>query len=441
MAVDYAAYQNAQNPLQMAMKGFSDGGGIRQAQQQQQIGQQTIDLNQQKIEAYKQAQGKQQAYQQRSAEFNRRPNKTAQDYFDFQVANPQVKDSFDGVIENMNAEQLRSRVSQATQIVSAIEMNQPEIVKDLMEKYGLAAENSGDTAFSDSIKALGQMYDASPETVGTSLNNFLAAADPENFADIYENIRSNAKVPAETQAFNELIEGMSPEDKMRAKRVKAGLDARAVENADITLSKLGDQGAVDQVALVVGTLTAAEERAKLNVQLDMTPQIRARVDEAVGMAKAVLAQDKGKRDNGKALKAYEAGISSLSTALGNTYTGLGGDLISGLTVDGQIANASVALMAPILKDIFRGAGEGTFTKDDQEILLRMLPTANMKSGAREAALKQLDMVVRAKLSVPSVIGGPDNSGLPTISSQEEYDNLNSGDEYIDSETGRPGTKP
>ena len=118
--------------------------------------------------------------------------------------------------------------------------------------------------------------------------------------------------------------------------------------------------------------------------------------------------------------------------------------MAALTVEGQIANASIALMAPILKDIFRGSGEGTFTKDDQEILMAMLPTLNMKPGARAAALKAVDTVVRAKLSVPSVTdttSGVDSSALPTIDTQAEYDALSSGDKYIDAQTGLPGTKP
>ena len=76
--------------------------------------------------------------------------------------------------------------------------------------------------------------------------------------------------------------------------------------------------------------------------------------------------------------------------------------MSAFTVKGQIANASIALMAPILKDVFRGAGEGTFTKDDQEILMAMLPTLDMKPAARAASLAAVEAVVRAKLSVPEV---------------------------------------
>tara|TARA_R110000868_G_scaffold289791_1_gene550055 strand:+ start:224 stop:1561 length:1338 start_codon:yes stop_codon:yes gene_type:complete len=444
MPVNYAAYQNANNPLQMAIQGYSDAGAIQQARQQQQIGTQTLELNRMKIDEYKKAQEKALEFQTANAKFAQKPKKTAQDFVNFQAQYPQVKGSYDGVIESMSSEQLRSRISQSLNIASAIEMKKPEIAKKLMQEYKLAAENSGDQQFSESIDVLGQLYDGNsgPEIVDAGLNNFLLSADPANFATMYNKIKSNADMPAETVAFENLMEGLSIEDRVKAKRIKLGLDARAQGSADYTLAT-GDPEKIELVAQVVATLAASKENAQLNERLKLEPKIKLAVDQASGLAKAIVEADEGRRDNGKALRAYEAGIGSLSTALGNTYTGVGGDLVAALTVEGQIANASIALMAPILKDIFRGAGEGTFTKDDQEILMAMLPTLNMRPGARAAALKAVDTVVRAKLSVPSVTdttSGVDSSALPTIDTQAEYDALSLGDKYIDAQTGLEGTR-
>ena len=405
MAVDYAAFQSGQNPLQMAMQGFSDAGAIQQAQQQQQIGAQTLEMNRMKVAEYQNAQAKQQEFQQAYKAFKETPNKTAQDFLNFQIEYPNVKDTFSGVIENMNSEQLRARISQSQQLASAIEQDNPKIFNALKDKYKLAAENSGDQVFADSIDVLGQLYEASPEDVKLNLNNFLAAADPVNFPSMYEKIKSGANLPAETVAFENLMEGLSKEDKIKARRIKLGLDARAQGSAETTLAA-GDPEQVGLVAQVVATLEASKENARLNARLNLEPDIKLAVDQAAGLAKAIVEADQGRRDNSKALRAYEAGIGSLATSLGNTYTGLGGGLVSAFTVKGQIADASVALMAPILKDIFRAAGEGTFTKDDQAILMAMLPTLDMKPAARAASLAAVDAVVRAKLSVPSVVGAP-----------------------------------
>jgi hypothetical protein len=64
-------------------------------------------------------------------------------------------------------------------------------------------------------------------------------------------------------------------------------------------------------------------------------------------------------------------------------------------------------MAPILKQIFRTAGEGTFTDADQKLLLAMVPTRTDTPTARKAKLANIDTIVRAKLgSASSVPAAP-----------------------------------
>jgi hypothetical protein len=55
-------------------------------------------------------------------------------------------------------------------------------------------------------------------------------------------------------------------------------------------------------------------------------------------------------------------------------------------------------MAPILKQLFRGAGEGTFTNQDQELLIAMLPTRKDTPEARIIKVQNIDAIVRAKLN-------------------------------------------
>ena len=63
----------------------------------------------------------------------------------------------------------------------------------------------------------------------------------------------------------------------------------------------------------------------------------------------------------------------------------------------SIAAILVAAMAPILKQLFRGAGEGTFTDKDQELLVAMLPTRKDTPEARVIKVQNIDAIVRAKL--------------------------------------------
>lgn len=65
----------------------------------------------------------------------------------------------------------------------------------------------------------------------------------------------------------------------------------------------------------------------------------------------------------------------------------------------QIAEGSVAAMAPVLKQIFRVSGEGVFTDKDQQLLLDMVPKRSDEPEARAAKIKNIDRIIMAKLGV------------------------------------------
>ena len=103
------------------------------------------------------------------------------------------------------------------------------------------------------------------------------------------------------------------------------------------------------------------------------------------------------RSDNAAWKVYEMGLTNLSDSLGKTVTGPGIGLLPAITSDQQSADGAVALMAPLLKQIFRTSGEGTFTDQDQKMLMAMVPTRNDAPEARKSKLGAIDSVIRAKL--------------------------------------------
>ena len=76
--------------------------------------------------------------------------------------------------------------------------------------------------------------------------------------------------------------------------------------------------------------------------------------------------------------------------------------IPALSSNQQIADGAIAAMAPILKQLFRGAGEGTFTDSDQKILNDMLPTRRDSAESAKSKLANIDAIVRAKLLEPDL---------------------------------------
>jgi hypothetical protein len=96
---------------------------------------------------------------------------------------------------------------------------------------------------------------------------------------------------------------------------------------------------------------------------------------------------------------YQAGVKALDDSLSNTSTGPLVGRIPAITANQQTAEGGIATMAPVLKELFRSAGEGTFTEGDQAILMQMVPTRTDHKEARKAKLQMIDSIVRAKLGI------------------------------------------
>jgi hypothetical protein len=107
------------------------------------------------------------------------------------------------------------------------------------------------------------------------------------------------------------------------------------------------------------------------------------------------------KKNERAYQVYSTGIQGLIRGLSGSDTGPVAGRMPAVTSAQQIAEGSVAAMAPVLKQLFRESGEGTFTEGDQKILMDMLPTRKDLPEARAAKIANIDAIVRAKLGMAS----------------------------------------
>lgn len=204
---------------------------------------------------------------------------------------------------------------------------------------------------------------------------------------------------AEGKSFESLIANFSPEDKTKARRVKAGLEPRMVGSAIQTIT---EQGTEVDIAQVEEVLSNAKETGKLTAQHKLKPVVESAVISAVGQAKAEVDKLGEQRSNDKALGVYETAMGNLTKALDNTITGPFIGFTPAMTSNAQIADGAIAMMLPLMKDVFRGAGEGTFTEGDQKILTDLIPTRNDNSEARASKITMLDSMIRAKLKTAPV---------------------------------------
>lgn len=216
----------------------------------------------------------------------------------------------------------------------------------------------------------------------------------------------------------EYFNALSPEDRERYLSMK-----RAQQNIDIGGSvvqpSMGTPGQIagefektlppEKTPQAISEAETARKEAELGARLVMEPKIEEAVSAATNRAKMMADAAGTARSNQTALKVYEESMSYLSNSLGKTATGPVVGLIPAVTSSQQIADGAIAAMAPVLKQIFRTAGEGIFTDKDQELLLRMIPDRRSTPEAKTAQIAAVDSIVRAKLGAK---GGASPSSPP-----------------------------
>jgi hypothetical protein len=272
-----------------------------------------------------------------------------------------------------------------------------EKLQALRENRQTIINNKGDTTDTDAGIQLAEAGDF--ETLNQGINNIVASGERQGIIEPL-----GGQLSAEQQTFDSLIKDFSEEDKTRARRVKAGLDERAVGSAIQTIAKTGTAATIANVETV---LASAKETGKLTAQLKLKPEVESAVIMATGQAKLEVDKIGKNRSNKRALDVYTGAMSNLTKTLDNTITGPFLGLTAGLTSNAQIADGAIAMMLPLMKDVFRGAGEGTFTEGDQKILTDLIPTRSTFAEARVAQIKMIDTIIRSKLSVePTVSDQP-----------------------------------
>lgn len=115
-----------------------------------------------------------------------------------------------------------------------------------------------------------------------------------------------------------------------------------------------------------------------------------------------------------ALNTWNTAKQGLVDALEETNTGPIVGRLPAVTAKQQTAEGAAAALAPVLKQIFRTAGEGTFTDRDQALLLEMAPTRKDRPEARAAKIKNIDAIIAAKLGGQSGLTDAEEARLQEL---------------------------
>ena len=177
--------------------------------------------------------------------------------------------------------------------------------------------------------------------------------------------RYGGDITAEMQTWNALTKGLSDADQEKARRIKLGLDPRA----GLALSEYFGRGYMTKSG---ENLSAAEAKALETKALNQS--LRSQTTWA---------------------------LDELGRSLGATgQTGVILGNMPAMVTSSQIADNSRAILLPIMKSIWRGAGEGVFTDKDQEALEAMFPSRNMTVEAQRQALANIKRITELKLQDP-----------------------------------------
>lgn len=120
-------------------------------------------------------------------------------------------------------------------------------------------------------------------------------------------------------------------------------------------------------------------------------------ESAKAGATAAVEKQVKQSEKDAAFNLYETARDGLLSGLEGSRTGPIAGRIPAVTAAQQVAEGGVAAMAPVLKQLFRVAGEGVFTDRDQQLLTDMIPKRSDLPDARKAKIQNIDAIVKAKL--------------------------------------------
>lgn len=179
-------------------------------------------------------------------------------------------------------------------------------------------------------------------------------------------------------------------------------------------SQVGAQfGAPTDVPGVGVVMPSRTQGPAANVVLSPETDVAAAEADRAGRAATARAQSEATAEQQKELTANQRTLGvwnvakgGLERALSGTRTGPEQAMLPAVTAGQQIADGAVAAVAPVLKQLFRSAGEGVFTDRDQQLLLDMVPTREDHAETRIAKIQMIDAIIQAKLAASIPGDGP-----------------------------------
>ena len=274
MAIDF----NLANPQQAVLQGMQTGAVLNQGRQQ------VIDREKATLA--------QQAFQQDLNSVLNKGAPTAADYAALTVKYPQFNEQFEQAWGMLNEEQKTNRVSQASEVYSALNSGEPEMAQQLLEEQAVAAENAGDARSAKAARTLAEMVARNPNAAQSSVAMRLSSMmGPDKFTETFTKLENDRRsrqleqadlTEREAKAYQAAVAADFADSNAAIDLQRKGWDITKIQN-DIQVSKENQKIAAlnAQLKREQNDLKRQELQNKLAEMQDARDEkVRARVAEA-----------------------------------------------------------------------------------------------------------------------------------------------------------------
>jgi hypothetical protein len=335
--IDYSI--DVKSPFETYITGLQAGFANRTAQDQETMRGIAMQQQQQLAQAQK---------QQASAiaDFAAKQNKTAEEYANFALQNPGMAEAAKKSWEILSPAQQQSRISQASQMMSALRSGRADIAAKLADDHAAALQNSGNEQEAKQLQDLSKLITNVPSAAMDSIAMTMAGAlGPEAFAKSYESVLTSPVAAA-----------------------KASAD---ISNIDSQISDRAARLGLDRDKLTTETQTKLYElQQKANPAMNLDGDAKKLINEsAIASTSASQLSERANKLAGDFAK-----IESFAGTLGGwgeSYKRMTGDQ----NAVSSLKQEYVRIRAGEIGRIAKSQG-GAFTDNDMKIALQSFPDEN-----------------------------------------------------------------
>lgn len=126
---------------------------------------------------------------------------------------------------------------------------------------------------------------------------------------------------------------------------------------------------------------------------------KAQETREVEEVKREIKEDAQQEKNALSYTAFNTALDKVEAAYAEASTGPISGRLFALSDANKIAEAASSQLRPLLKDIFRGTGEGTFTDADQKLLNDMVPSPTDSAETATYKINSIRTIVQSKLGI------------------------------------------